>query len=151
MSLSERLSEDLRTAMKSGDKVRLETIRMLRAALTEKIVERRGANAEMREEDELSVILSAAKKRREAIEEYRRVGREDKAREEEAELSIIQEYLPKQLSPDEIAEHIKAVAAQIGAANPKDFGRLMAAVMKDLKGKADGKIVQESVKQFLGV
>jgi uncharacterized protein len=150
MSLGERISEDLKTAMKSGDKLRLETLRTLRAALLEKEIERRGGDKGMTAEDELGVLTASAKKRREAIEQFEKGGRQDLANQERNELVIIQEYLPKQLGRDEVESIVKAIIASTGAAGPADFSKVMPLAMKELKGKADGRLVQEVVKSLLG-
>ena len=147
MSLMDRIQEDLKAAMKSRDTLRLETLRTLRAVLLEKEIEKRGPGPGMTAEDELGTLMTAAKKRRESIEQFRIGGRPELAEQEEKELAIIQEYLPKQLSPDEINSVIKDALATTGAG---DFGKVMPLVMKQVKGKADGKVVQELVKKALG-
>ena len=149
MTLRERISRDLTAAMKAGDKLRLETLRTLRAALTEKEIERRGSKAEMTAEDETGVLTSSAKKRRESIEMFQKGGRQDLVDQETKELSIIQEYLPKQLSVDEITVIVREIISQTGAAGPGDFGKVMPLAMKQLKGRAEGKIIQGLVKQLL--
>jgi uncharacterized protein YqeY len=149
MSMLETISEDLKAAMKGGDKLRLETIRSIRAALLEKQVEKRPQGG-VTAEDEMSVLISLAKKRKESITIFRQNGRDDLANQEEKELSIIGEYLPKQLDANEVTQIIKRIVSEFGATSPKDFGKVMPAVMKELKGKADGKLIQETVKQLLG-
>jgi uncharacterized protein len=149
MSLKEKIAEDLKTAMKSGDKLRTETLRTVRAALMEKEVEKRPSGG-MTAEDELSVIMACAKKRKESIEVFRSAGRTDLSDQEERELSIIQEYLPQQMSPADAAEIIRRIIAETGASSAKDFGKVMPVVMKELKGKADGKMIQETVRSLLG-
>ncbi len=150
MGLKETISNDLQSAMKSGDTLRRETLRTIRAALLEKEIEKRGTEAGMTQEDETGVLTAAAKKRRESIELFRAANRMELVSQEERELSIIQEYLPKQLSTAEIEAEVKALIAQTGATGPKDFGKVMPLAMKALKGKADGKTVQEIVKRILG-
>ncbi len=149
MGMSDKISQDLKSAMKAGDKLRVETLRTLRAALLEKDVEKRTAGG-MKAEDEIAALMSQAKKRKESIEIFRQNGRNDLADVEEKELGIIQEYLPKQLSAEEVEAAVKAVIAETGAASATDFGKVMPAAMKVLKGKADGKLVQETVKRLLG-
>ncbi|MDI6767177.1 MAG: GatB/YqeY domain-containing protein [Bacteroidota bacterium] len=149
MALLENISEDMKIAMKSGDKLRLETLRMIRAGLLEKQVEKRPSGG-LTSDDEMAVLLSAAKKRKEAIEIYRQNNRNDLADQEEKELNIIQEYLPKQLSQSDIEDFVKKIIAEQNATSAKDFGRVMPFVMKELKGKADGKVIQETVKKHLG-
>lgn len=149
MSLLNKISDDMKIALKSGNKLRLETLRMIRAGLLEKQVEKRPSGG-MTLDDELSVLLSASKKRKEAIEIYRQNNRNDLADQEEKELNIIQEYMPKQLSQADIEDYIKNVIAEQNATSLKDFGKVMPTVMKELKGKADGKLIQETVKKYLG-
>ena len=148
MSLMEKIAEDMKRAMKSGDKLRLETLRTIRAGLLEKQVEKRPEGG-MKEEDEIAVLNSASKKRKEAILIYRQHNRNDIADQEEQELRIIQEYLPKQLSMEELERLIETTITSVGASSPKDVGKVMSVLMKDLKGKADGKAVQEKVQQLL--
>ncbi|HUI63522.1 MAG TPA: GatB/YqeY domain-containing protein [Bacteroidota bacterium] len=151
MDLRQRISEDLKSAMKSGDKIRLETLRTIRAVLLEKEIEKRGPGPGMTPEDEVGVLMSAAKKRKESIELFRQGGRLDLAEQEEKELAIIQEYLPKQMTEEEIAVVIREAISQTGASAPGDFGKVMPLVMKQVKGKADGRIVQDLVKKSLGI
>jgi uncharacterized protein YqeY len=148
MTLKEKLAADLQKAMKSGDRTRIETIRTVRAALLEKEKER-GAETNLSPEVELGVLTAAAKKRRESIEMFEKGGREDLVDQEKNELAIIQEYLPKQLSEDELMETIRSVITEAGAASESDFGKVMPAVMKLVKGRADGRRVQEMVKKLL--
>ncbi len=149
MSLLENISDNMKKAMKSGEKLRLETLRLIRAGLLEKQVEKRPSGG-MTVEDEIAVLISASKKRKESIEIYRKVGREDLAGQEEKELAIIQEYLPKQLSEEEVEGFVKKVISETSASSQKDFGKVMPLVMKELKGKADGRLIQELVKKHLG-
>jgi uncharacterized protein len=148
MALSATITEQMKTAMKSGEKVRLETLRSLRALILE--FEKSGAGREMTPDDEQKLLLTAAKKRKDAIEQYRNVGRADAAALEEAELAIIQEFLPEQLSEAEVEAAVKAIVAQTGASTPQDLGKVMGAAMKELRGKADGTLVQTIVKRLLG-
>jgi hypothetical protein len=148
MSLNEQINNDLKTAMKSGDKVRLDTIRLLRAALIE--LAKRGEGKEITADDELAVLLAATKKRKEAIEVYERAGRQELAQQERNELEIISSYLPKQLSVEEAAAVVQRIISETGASSAKDFGKVMPLAMKELKGKFDGKVVQEMVKAKLG-
>ncbi len=148
MTLIDKISEDLKSAMKLPDKTRLETLRTIRAALLEKQVEKRPQGG-MTAEDELSVLLSSSKKRKESITIFRENNRNDLADQEEKELSIIQEYLPKQLGREEIEKIVqKAIETTGGTAS--DFGKVMSEAMKELRGKADGKLVQDVVKHMLG-
>ena len=148
--LLERINYDFKIAMKSGDKIKLETLRSLRAALKEKEIALRSQKKELSEDDILPVITTAAKKRREAIDEYRKAHRNDRADEEEKELAIIQEYLPEQLSPAEIEQKVQSAMQAVGAESIKDMGKVMSLLMPELKGRADGKVVQSIVKKLLG-
>lgn len=150
MPLKEKISEDMKAAMKGGFKLRLETLRTLRAALIEKEIERRGSGTTMSPEDELGVLATAAKRRKESIEQFAKGGREDLVTQEREELRIIEEYLPKQLDRSAVESVVRAIIAETGASGPADFGKVMPAAMKQLKGKAEGKIVQELVKEILG-
>jgi uncharacterized protein YqeY len=147
MNLKDKINNDLKEAMKSGDKVRLQTIRSIRALILE--FEKSGANREMTEEDEIKLLTSAAKKRKDAIEQYRNAGREDLASKEEAELKIIETYLPAQLSEEEVEAKVKEIAEKIGAETKRDFGKLMGAAMKELKGKADGNVIRQIAEKIL--
>jgi len=151
MGLKEKISDDMKLAMKSGDKLRLETLRTLRAVLMEKEIERRGSGTGMTADDESGVLATAAKRRRESIEQFQKGRRPDLVDQEMKELAIIQEYLPKQMSEDEVTAVISKVIAEVAAASAADFGKVMPAVMKQVKGKADGKMVQDLVKKLLGV
>ncbi len=149
MTLLDKIANDMKTAMKSGEKLRLETLRTIRAGLLEKQVEKRPSGG-MVAEDEIAVLNSALKKRKEASTIYRQNGRNDLAVQEDQELSIIQEYLPKQLTVSEVEQFVRQTINSIGAIGAKDFGKVMPLVMKELKGKADGKLIQETVKKMLG-
>lgn len=148
MTLSEQINIDMKAAMKAGERTRLDTLRLLRAHFIE--LSKRGSEQAITPEEELSVLMTAIKKRKEAIEIYEKGGRLDLAQQERAELDIISSYLPKQLSSEEAAETINRIILETGAASPKDFGKVMPLAMKELKGKIDGKIVQEIVKSKLG-
>ncbi len=148
MTLKEKINEDLKTAMKSGDKLRLATIRSIRALILEH--EKSGKDKELSPEDELNLLTAASKKRKESIDQFRKGGREDLAVKEEQELAIIEEYLPKQLSREEVCKEVERIAAEIGASTKADFPKLMPAAIKELKGKTDGKVVKECVEKVLG-
>jgi uncharacterized protein len=148
MALTEIINEDLKAAMKSGDNVKLNTIRSIRAQIIE--LSKRGTGTSITPEEEMTALLAAAKKRKEAIEMYEKAGRNDLANQEKRELDIINTYLPKQMSREEVEVIVKKIIGNIGATSLKDFSKVMPAAMKDLKGKIDGKVVQEIVKQQLG-
>lgn len=148
--LTEQLNQDLKEAMRARDKVRLRTIRLLRAALLEKeIAERRGGKAELSEEQVMAVLQKQAKQRRDSMEQFENAGREDLAVTEREELEVIKEYLPEQLSEDEIRKEVEAIVADVQASSMKDMGRVMGPAMQRLRGKADGKVVQSLVRELL--
>ena len=148
MTLNDKIIQDLKAAMKSGDKVRLQTIRSIRASILE--FEKSGAGKEMNSEDEIKLLTTAAKKRKESIEQFTNGGREELAKAEEAELKIIMSYLPEQLSAEDIAREVITIAGKIGAKSKADFGKLMGAAVKELKGKADGRAIKDIVEKVLG-
>ncbi|ACF45779.1 MAG: GatB/YqeY domain-containing protein [Prosthecochloris sp.] len=150
MSLKERINTDLKEAMKSGEKNRLNAIRSIRAALLEKEVSIRvGGKAELTDEQELEVVISLAKKRKDSIQQYIDANRPELAETEKAELEILETYLPAQISHEEIEQTVMTIIAATGASSMKDMGKVMGAAMKELKGKADGGTVQEIVKSAL--
>ncbi len=147
MTLKEKIVEDMKAAMKGGQARRLETLRSLKAAMLEKEIAMRPR--EMTPEDVLGVVMSAAKRRKESIEMFQQGGRQDLVAQETEELGIIQEYLPQQVGRPEIERIVREIMTQTGAASAADFGKVMPQVMKQLKGKADGKLVQDIVKELL--
>ena len=151
MSLKDKISEDIKAAMKAKDKVRLETVRSIKKVLIEKESTVRGKGQDsLTPEQEMEAVMQQAKQRRDAIEQYQQAGRPELAETEAAELAILEEYLPKQLSDDEIAAVVDEVMTQVGASSPKDMGKVMGPVMQKLKGQADGKKIQTMVKAKLG-
>ena len=151
MSLKDRISEDIKTAMKAKDKVRLETVRSIKKVILEKEVSVRPQGQEsLTESQETEVLVQQAKQRREALEMFRQAGRDDLVEQQVQELAIIEEYLPKQLSDEEVGAVVDEVMASVGASSIKDMGKVMGAVMQQLKGKADGQKIQAIVKAKLG-
>jgi len=147
MNLKEKINIDLKDAMRAKDKLRLETIRSIRALILE--FEKSGKDEEMTPEKEIALLTSAAKKRKESIEQYENAGRTELAEKEKAELEIIQSYLPKQLTRKEIETEVRKIADEIGATDKKDFPKLMPLAVKTLKGKADGREIKEIVELIL--
>lgn len=147
MNLKEKINQDLKDAMKSGDKTRLAVVRSIRALILE--FEKSGTSKELTPEEEIKMLSTAAKKRKDSIEQFRNAGRNDLAETEEAELKILMNYLPKQLDENDIKNEVEKLALQIGAKTKDDFSKLMPLVMKELKGKADGKIVKSVVENYL--
>jgi len=148
MALTEKINNDLKAAMKSGDSIKLNTIRAIRTKIIE--YSKRGTGSDISIEDELAILLSEAKKRREAIEMYQKGGRTDLSDQEQRELEIINEYLPKQMNREEAEAMVKKIVIEVGAVSGKDFGKVMSIAMKELKGKIDGNVVREVVRQQLG-
>ena len=111
--------------------------------------EKSGIGREINQDDEVKMLSTAVKKRKDSIEQFRNAGREELALKEERELGILLDYLPKQLSEDEITSEVKRIASEVGAKSKEDFPRLMPMVMKELKGRADGKLVKSIVEKFL--
>jgi uncharacterized protein YqeY len=147
MTFEQKINEDLKESMKSGDKLRLETLRSLRASIIE--FSKSGTGKDMSEEDAQKILLNASKKRKDAIEMYKQAGRQDLLEKEESELAIIAAYLPEQLSESEVVDALKLIIQQAGAEGPKDMGKVMGLAMKELRGKADGTLVQQCLKQLL--
>jgi len=150
MNLIDQLPKDLKQAMKAKDRVRLRTIRSLRAALQEKeIKERQGGEAHLSEEQVLAVVQKQAKQRREAIIQYEQAGRDDLVAKEREELEIIEAYLPEQLGDDEIRRVVQEIVTTTGASSLRDMGKVMGAAMEQLKGRADGRRISEIAKALL--
>ncbi len=148
MSLSETLATEMKTAMLAGNKLRLDTLRSIRALVLE--FEKSGAGRTMTPDDEIRMLTTAAKKRRDAIDAYTAAGRAEAADREAQELAIIKEFLPQQLSDDEVRAELQAIIEATGAASASDVGKVMGAAMKTLKGKADGSAIQRIAKELLG-
>ncbi len=146
MTLQEQLATDLKDAMKSGDKTRLGVLRMAKAAIKNTEIAKRNP---LDDAGVLEVLSKEAKQRRESIAEFRNARREDSAVKEEAELSVLLEYLPQQMSSDEITTLVKQVINEVGAIGPKDKGKVMPKLMPQVKGKADGQMVNEIVTHLL--
>jgi uncharacterized protein len=150
MSLKDRISEDIKTAMKAKDKLRLETVRSIKKFIIEKEVSLRPQGQEsLTETQEIEVLAQQAKQRRDSIEQYRQAGRDDLADKEAQELVIIEEYLPGQLSDEEVGAVIDEIITKTGANSAKDLGKVMGPVMQQLKGRADGQKIQALVKEKL--
>jgi hypothetical protein len=150
MSLKDRISEDIKAAMKAKDKLRLETVRSIKKVLLEEESTARGKGRDtLTEEEELAVLTRLSKQRKDAIAQYNDANREDLADKEAAELAIIEEYLPAQLSDEEVEAVIDELIAKTGASSAKDMGKVMGPAMKELKGRADGAKVQSMVKAKL--
>jgi uncharacterized protein YqeY len=146
VSLAEKIPEDLKAAMKAGDKARLSVLRMLRAALENERIAKR---EELDDDDAIRVVTREVKRRREAAQQYRDSGVEDRALAEEAEAEILAAYLPAALPEEELAAAIDEIIAETGAKTMKDMGRVMKEVMARYRGRVDGKLVQQKVREKL--
>ncbi|MEO9885157.1 MAG: GatB/YqeY domain-containing protein [Balneola sp.] len=150
MALKEQILEDLKTAMKAKDKDRLQVLRSIKAKLQEKeIAERKDGEATLSEEQAISVLMKAAKQRKESIAQFEDGDRKDLADKEKMELAIIEEYLPKMLTEAEVREVVAKRISELGASGPQDMGKVMGPIMGLLKGKADGGLVSKVVKEEL--
>lgn len=148
MSLHQTIKEGIKDAMRSKDEVRLLVLRGLSTAFTNELVAKgKTPQDELGDDDVLTVIARAAKQRKDSISQFRAAGREDLAAPEEAELSVIETFLPSQMSIDEITAAVTAKKAELGISDKSQAGQLMSAIMKDLKGKADGMLVKEAVEK----
>jgi uncharacterized protein YqeY len=146
MSVEKQLLEDMNLALKSGRKIELDTIRMLRAQIKSASIDKKD---DLDEAELAQVLQKEAKKRKEAIEMYQKGNREDLVKKEESELAIIAKYLPEQLSEKDIDSIINEAIVSLQVTTEKDMGSVMGAIMPKVKGKADGKLVQQKVKEFL--
>lgn len=146
MSLLTRLNEDMKQAMRSKDKESLQVIRMLKAAVQNEQI---NTGQELTEEEELTVLSREMKQRRDSLTEFEKADRTDLADKVKKEIVIVEKYLPAQLSEDEIRSIVSDAIAKTGAASPKEFGKVMGAVMPKVKGKADGNQVNAIVKELL--
>jgi len=141
--IKSKLNEMLKEALKNKDQAKLNVIKLLKTSITNEEI--KTGQKELNEEQIISVINREVKKRKEAIEEFKKVGKLERAEEEEKELNILLEFLPKQLTIEEIDKLIDNAINQTGAQSAKDIGKVMGFLMKEIKGKADGKLVNELV------
>jgi len=146
VDLKSRLNQDLKEALKAKDEVKLRTVRMLLTAIKNLEVEKMTLATD---EDILQIMSKEIKKRQEAIEMYEKGGRQDLAQAERQEIEVIQSYMPKQLSEEEIKEIAKKVISELNLKGPKDVGVAMKAIMPQVKGRADGKLVNKIVSELL--
>ncbi|MGB3618054.1 MAG: GatB/YqeY domain-containing protein [Catalinimonas sp.] len=148
MSLKSQIQNDIKSAMRAKDQVRLRTLRAIKSMiLLEETKE--GGSKELSDQDEVRLLTKAAKQRRESADIYRTQERVDLAETEEAELTVIEEYLPKQLSEAELRGRIEAIAAGVGAAGPADMGKVMGVASRELAGQAEGKTIAAVTREVL--
>ncbi|SLL32617.1 GatB/Yqey [Mycobacteroides abscessus subsp. abscessus] len=146
MSLLERLNNDMKQAMKNKEKDKLVVIRMIKAAIQNESIK---LGRDLSEEDELSVLSREVKQRKDSLHEFEKAGREDLVDKIRAELKHVEIYMPEQLSEEELAEIVKQTIDETGASSKKEMGKVMAALMPKVKGKADGSLVNKLVQQHL--
>ena len=147
MSLEAKVMEEMKAAMRAKDEAALRTLRAIKAAIL--LEKTSGRGTEMSEADEIKMLQKMAKQRRDSLEIFTQQNREDLAIKEREELAIIERFLPKQMSAEELQLELKAIIAEAGASSPADMGKVMGIASKKLAGKADGKIISETVKQLL--
>ncbi len=144
--LKQKLSDDLKQAMRSGDTIKRGAIRMLMAAINNAEIARQ---AKLEDSDIFGVIAKEVRQHRESIEAFKQGNRQDLVDKEEAELAILQEYLPQQMTREEVVEAARKVIAEVGAEGPGDKGKVMPVLMAQLKGQADGREINEVVSELL--
>ena len=153
--MRDRLAADLKEAMRQGDEVRRDVLRYVMTAISNAAIakvdvkDEAATRGELSDADAVDVLQKQEKQRRDSIDEYRKAGREDLAQREEQELAIITTYLPQQLSRDEVAAEVRAIIAETGASGPAAKGKVMPAAMARLRGRADGRVVNEVVTELL--
>ncbi|MDY0320361.1 MAG: GatB/YqeY domain-containing protein [Arcobacteraceae bacterium] len=147
MSLQEQLKEDMKIAMRDKDVVARDTIRFLNSAIKQIEVDERRA---LDDNDVIKLIQKAIKQRNESIEQFKLASRDDLVEAETAQLKVLEKYLPKQLSDEELEAKIRDIISATGATSIKDMGKIMGVASKDLAGIADGKRINETVKKILG-
>ena len=147
MSLQQKVMSQLKEAMKAKDKVALESLRAVKSALL--LAQTSGDNKELTEEDEIKLVQKLVKQRKESAALYAKQGREDLAEPEQAQAKVLEQFLPEQLSEDDLKQVISKIIEQVGASSMKDMGKVMGMASKQLAGKADGKAISTVVKQLL--
>ena len=151
-TLLERINDDLKDAMRAKDKVRLRTLRAVRAALKNKEISKRqeGEEAVLDEQEQMAVVRKQVKQRKDSIEQYREAGRDDLVDKEQEEIDVLQDYLPQPLSEAELRETLQAIIEEVGAESMADMGPVMGRAMSKLRGRVDGSRVQQVVQELLG-
>ena len=147
MTLLSTLNDDMKTAMKAKDKETLQVIRMLKASIQNEQIKK---GADLNEEEELTVLSREMKQRRDSLTEFEKADRTDLAEKVKGEIAIVEKYLPAQLDEAKIRQIVAGAIEKTGASSPKEFGKVMGAVMPQVKGKADGNQVNAIVKELLG-
>ncbi len=148
MDILKKINENLVASMKARDELKTTTLRMIKSAVKNAEIAKR-EKGELTEEDVIGVLSTMVKQRKESAEQYEKASRQDLADKENKEIGIIQEYLPEQLSVEEVDEIIRTAIKDAGVTDPKEMGKLMKELMPKVKGKADGKLVNQRVKEIL--
>jgi uncharacterized protein YqeY len=148
--MREKITQDLKDAMKAGARAKVDALRLINAALKDKDIEARGAGKTLTEEDVLGLLQKMIKSRQESLEIYEKAARADLAEKERGEIEVISAYLPQQLSEAETAEAVKAAIAEVGAASIKDMGKVVAALKAKYTGRMDFGRASAAVKAALG-
>jgi uncharacterized protein len=146
MSLLERLNQDMKQAMKNKEKDKLSVIRMIKASLQNEAIK---LGEELSEDAELTVLSREVKQRKDSLHEFEKAGREDLVEKIRTELQYVEEYMPQQLSEEEISKIVEEAISEVGATSKAEMGKVMAAIMPKVKGKADGSLVNKLVQQHL--
>lgn len=146
MNLSDRLTDDMKQAMKSQDKFKVTTIRMIRASIKNLEIELKRS---LDDNEVLDILSREIKQRKDSLQEFDKAGRQDLVDNLAAEIEIISKYLPEQLTEEEILEIVRQTIQELGASSKADMGKVMGALMPKTKGRADGKLVNKAVQQFL--
>jgi uncharacterized protein YqeY len=150
MSIQETIISDMKSAMKAKDQDKLRVLRSLKTAIMEKeISERKAGEANLNDEQVTQVLMKAAKQRKDSIEQFEEAGRDDLASKERVELEIIESYLPEMMGEEEIRELVQRRIKELGATSMSDMGKVMGALMPEVKGKADGSLVNKVVREEL--
>ncbi|NIS10322.1 MAG: GatB/YqeY domain-containing protein [Candidatus Dadabacteria bacterium] len=148
MSLQNKISEEIKEALRGQQKLKLSVLRMLQASIKNKIIDT--GQKELSDEQIITVVNSEIKKRRDSVSEFEKVGRQDAVQAEKDEIAILMEYMPEQMSEEEIVNLIEGSIAELNVESIKDLGKLMKALMPKVKGKADGNLVNRLVREKLG-
>ena len=146
MSISDKIMADRKTAMKNHDKTALNTIRMIKSALMNEKIK---LGHDLTPDEELTVLNREKKQREESIEEFAKAKRDDLVEETKKELAVVEKYMPKQMSKDELEAAVKETIDEVGAKGKSDFGKVMKALMPKIKGRADGKVASQAVRDQL--
>lgn len=147
MTLQEQLMQDMKTAMKQKERIRLSTIRQIRSSIKNREIE---LGKELNDEEVLKVISTLVKQHKESIEQFSKGGRDELVKKEQAELAVLESYLPQQMSEADVTALVKEAIETVGATSMKDIGKVMKYIMPKTQGRADGKMINQLVKNHLG-